>query len=110
MTLRETRSTCPYCGVGCGVIIEHEPRLLTLYAPLSAIAVAAGDRLGGGTRLGLSVGDEVYLQLQVDGLPLDPVPWLSTLKGAAAAPTDKPHTEKEKEKEKPRPRRRRERP
>ncbi|HEY1227776.1 MAG TPA: molybdopterin-dependent oxidoreductase, partial [Ramlibacter sp.] len=22
MTVRETRSTCPYCGVGCGVIIE----------------------------------------------------------------------------------------
>ena len=21
---RETRSTCPYCGVGCGVIIEHD--------------------------------------------------------------------------------------
>ena len=21
--LRETRSTCPYCGVGCGVVIEH---------------------------------------------------------------------------------------
>jgi len=21
--MAETRSTCPYCGVGCGVIIEH---------------------------------------------------------------------------------------
>jgi assimilatory nitrate reductase catalytic subunit len=24
MTKKETRSTCPYCGVGCGVIIESE--------------------------------------------------------------------------------------
>ncbi len=24
-TSRETRSTCPYCGVGCGVIIESQP-------------------------------------------------------------------------------------
>jgi len=24
MTQRETRSTCPYCGVGCGVIIESD--------------------------------------------------------------------------------------
>ncbi len=22
--MRETKSTCPYCGVGCGVIIEHD--------------------------------------------------------------------------------------
>jgi assimilatory nitrate reductase catalytic subunit len=22
--MRETRSTCPYCGVGCGVIVEHD--------------------------------------------------------------------------------------
>jgi assimilatory nitrate reductase catalytic subunit len=25
----ETRSTCPYCGVGCGVIIEHDERRIT---------------------------------------------------------------------------------
>ncbi|MEK8047520.1 molybdopterin-dependent oxidoreductase [Ideonella margarita] len=24
--MAETRSTCPYCGVGCGVIIEHDER------------------------------------------------------------------------------------
>ena len=23
-TMAETRSTCPYCGVGCGVLIEHD--------------------------------------------------------------------------------------
>ena len=26
---RETRSTCPYCGVGCGVIIESQGRQIT---------------------------------------------------------------------------------
>ena len=26
---QETRSTCPYCGVGCGVIIESDGRLIT---------------------------------------------------------------------------------
>ena len=25
----ETRSTCPYCGVGCGVIIEHDATQIT---------------------------------------------------------------------------------
>ena len=25
----ETRSTCPYCGVGCGVVIEHEADRIT---------------------------------------------------------------------------------
>ena len=25
----ETRSTCPYCGVGCGVLIEHEAGAIT---------------------------------------------------------------------------------
>ena len=26
---RETRSTCPYCGVGCGVIIESSAEQIT---------------------------------------------------------------------------------
>ena len=29
MTLKETRSTCPYCGVGCGVIISSEGEQIT---------------------------------------------------------------------------------
>jgi assimilatory nitrate reductase catalytic subunit len=29
MSSRETRSTCPYCGVGCGVIIETEGDAIT---------------------------------------------------------------------------------
>jgi assimilatory nitrate reductase catalytic subunit len=29
MTLKETRSTCPYCGVGCGVIIESDGSQIT---------------------------------------------------------------------------------
>ena len=28
-TLRETKSTCPYCGVGCGVIIESQGNEIT---------------------------------------------------------------------------------
>src|SRR5215217_6852280 len=27
--MTETRSTCPYCGVGCGVIIESQGRQIT---------------------------------------------------------------------------------
>jgi assimilatory nitrate reductase catalytic subunit len=27
--MRETKSTCPYCGVGCGVIIESEGQQIT---------------------------------------------------------------------------------
>ena len=29
MSSRDTRSTCPYCGVGCGVIIETEGDAIT---------------------------------------------------------------------------------
>src|SRR5689334_21848056 len=29
MTVKETRSTCPYCGVGCGVIIESRGEQIT---------------------------------------------------------------------------------
>src|SRR5689334_8059532 len=27
--MNETKSTCPYCGVGCGVIIEHDDTQIT---------------------------------------------------------------------------------
>ncbi|MCF8207387.1 MAG: molybdopterin-dependent oxidoreductase [Methylotenera sp.] len=27
--MSETRSTCPYCGVGCGVVIEHDGQQIT---------------------------------------------------------------------------------
>jgi assimilatory nitrate reductase catalytic subunit len=27
--MKETRSTCPYCGVGCGVIIESRAQQIT---------------------------------------------------------------------------------
>ena len=27
--MRETKSTCPYCGVGCGVVIEHDGQQIT---------------------------------------------------------------------------------
>ncbi|MCE4556455.1 nitrate reductase [Pelomonas cellulosilytica] len=27
--MRETKSTCPYCGVGCGVVIEHDGAQIT---------------------------------------------------------------------------------
>ena len=27
--MQETRSTCPYCGVGCGVIIQSEGAQIT---------------------------------------------------------------------------------
>ncbi len=29
MTVRETKSTCPYCGVGCGVVIESQGDQIT---------------------------------------------------------------------------------
>ena len=29
MSVTETRSTCPYCGVGCGVIIESQGAHIT---------------------------------------------------------------------------------
>lgn len=29
MTMQETKSTCPYCGVGCGVVIEHDGAQIT---------------------------------------------------------------------------------
>ena len=38
---RNTRSTCPYCGVGCGVIIESNGKQIT---PSTRIEQASLDR------------------------------------------------------------------
>lgn len=69
------RYSGPVAGLGRGVIVEHERRLLTLYAPLGDLSVAVGERLGAGTRLGRSAAAELYFQLQLGDLPLDPAPW-----------------------------------
>lgn len=75
------RYSGPVAGLGRGVIVEHERQLFTLYAPLADLAVSAGERLGGGTRLGRSAAGELFFQLQLGDLPLDPAPWFTDGEG-----------------------------
>ena len=41
--LRATRTTCPYCGVGCGVIIEHNGSAFGVIASQGSRRVEHGD-------------------------------------------------------------------
>ncbi len=67
---------------GNTVILDHGYGLLTLYAHLSSIGVAAGDAVARGERIGrtgatgLAGGDHLHFGVLVHGVPVDPVEWL----------------------------------
>jgi murein DD-endopeptidase MepM/ murein hydrolase activator NlpD len=75
-------------GFGNVVWIDHPASYLTVYAHLSEIRVAAGDRVAAGTVVGLSgaTGDVTAPHLHFEvwrwGRPVDPVPVLGGLPGA----------------------------
>ena len=87
-------------GYGTMVVIEHDGGMQTLYAHLSATAVARGDEVGRGGLVGLvgctghCFGDHLHFEVHLDGVPVDPLPLLPGgplfLTGVdfAAAPTE----------------------
>jgi len=62
---------------GTGVRIEHGGGLVTAYAGLGGLSVAAGACVKGGTAIGtLGDGGELSFGLLQDGKPVDPLPYL----------------------------------
>ena len=70
-----------YSGYGLLVVIDHGG-VTTLYAHLSRIDVAVGQRVGAGERVGLIgttgsvTGSHLHFEVRVNGVPVNPNPWL----------------------------------
>jgi assimilatory nitrate reductase catalytic subunit len=85
--MKETRSTCPYCGVGCGVIIRSEGNQITAVRGDPEHPANYGRLCVKGTTLHLTASAEVSRQtrllqpLQRRGrdAPLAPVSWNTAL-------------------------------
>jgi murein DD-endopeptidase MepM/ murein hydrolase activator NlpD len=79
-------------GYGNYIVVRHDPHTETLYGHLGETAVASGQRITRGQRLGivgssgLSTGLHLHFEVRRDGRPVDPGPWL-------AAHSTGPHTE-----------------
>ncbi|HEX2772012.1 MAG TPA: M23 family metallopeptidase [Micromonosporaceae bacterium] len=71
-----------YGGYGYCVIVQHADGTETIYGHASELLVAEGQQVKAGDVLGLtgntghSYGSQLYLEVHVDGQPIDPVPWL----------------------------------
>ena len=75
---------------GNTVVIDHGQGVLTEYLHLSAFAVREGDRVERGVQLGsigatgLVTGPSLHWALYVNGLPVNPLPWLTPRPGLTA--------------------------
>jgi len=69
-------------GYGRAVRVQHDAHTVTLYAHLSELLVTAGQRVTPGTYLGRegssgnSTGPHLHFEVRIDGVPVDPAPWL----------------------------------
>ena len=86
----ETKSTCPYCGVGCGVIIEHDAAQITGVRGDPAHPANFGRLCTKGGTLHLSVTPQALAQRltqpqlrEAKTLPHAPVSWAVALDHAA---------------------------
>ncbi len=65
-------------GYGLHVLLEHSPRLFTLYAHLSSASVADGALVPAGAEVGrvgssgFSTGPHLHFEVRRDGRPVDP--------------------------------------
>ncbi len=79
-------------GYGNHVIIAHAGGLLTLYGHLEAMLVKPGDAVKAGQVIGLlgstgnSTGPHCHFELRVNGVPVDPRPFLPALPAGATGP------------------------
>jgi assimilatory nitrate reductase catalytic subunit len=81
--MAETRSTCPYCGVGCGVVIESDGGAITGVRGDPAHPANRGRLCSKGQTLHLTATPHVTLQVRAlqpmrratRGAPLQPVAW-----------------------------------
>ena len=88
---RETRSTCPYCGVGCGVIIESDGAQITGVRGDPQHPANFGRLCSKGSTLHFTARPEVVAQTRLlqpmrrrqRGGPAEPVSWETALDEAA---------------------------
>ncbi|MFC7544893.1 M23 family metallopeptidase [Plantactinospora sp. GCM10030261] len=72
-----------YGGYGYAIIIRHEDGTEAIYGHSSKLLVEQGTRVKTGDQIGLvgntghSYGSHLHLEVQVNGAPVDPVPWLN---------------------------------
>ena len=72
-----------YSGYGTLVVIDHGNDVQTLYAHLSAVAVAAGTRVHAGDIVGaigttgVVTGSHLHFEVRVAGVTVDPTSWLA---------------------------------
>ncbi len=93
---RETRSTCPYCGVGCGVIIESEGERITGVRGDPQHPANSGRLCSKGSTLHLTAAEAVTRQARLlqpmlraqRGQAPAPVPWDAALDLAAGRLAD----------------------
>ena len=87
----QTRSTCPYCGVGCGVLIEHDGAQITGVAGDPDHPANFGRLCTKGSTLHLTASASVTRQTRLlqpllraeRGKPATPVSWNTALDLAA---------------------------
>jgi len=87
-----------YSGYGNAVIIDHGNGFSTLYGHLSSLDVGVGDEVEQGQIVGAvgctgnCTGDHLHFEIRIDGVPLDPLPYLpgGALHGAPGTPTTLP--------------------
>ncbi len=79
-------------GYGYLVIVSHRLGYETWYAHLSRVTSYVGERVVGGTRVGLvgstghSTGPHLHFEVRLNGTPIDPMPrLLATAAGASAS-------------------------
>lgn len=71
-----------YSGYGTLVIVDHGEGVQTLYAHLSALSVATGERVEAGDRVGAIgttghvTGSHLHFEVRRNGVMVDPVAWL----------------------------------
>ncbi|MBV8619334.1 MAG: molybdopterin-dependent oxidoreductase [Curvibacter sp.] len=90
--MAETRSTCPYCGVGCGVIIESRDGAITGVRGDPAHPANFGRLCTKGSTLHLTASAEIGRQTRLlqplrrlqRGGPTEPLGWDAALDQAAA--------------------------
>jgi assimilatory nitrate reductase catalytic subunit len=89
--MTETRSTCPYCGVGCGVIVEHDGHRITGVRGDEAHPANFGRLCSKGQTLHLTAAEHIGRQVRLlhplrreaFGEPVQRVSWESALDEAA---------------------------
>jgi murein DD-endopeptidase MepM/ murein hydrolase activator NlpD len=78
-------------GYGYLVIVRHRLGYETWYAHLSAVTSYVGERVVGGTRVGLvgstgnSTGPHLHFEVRLRGTPIDPMPRLLATAASASA-------------------------